>query len=171
MNRTLATMLTVTTYGTWLRGDMRGWVEDGIVWPPDPILEATETRRMKHSRFVFERDDLLRIGQCIGDSLRERLNQRIHALSVQCWHVHVVIDATPVSIPNVVKCLKDAVRWGLRPERPIWTDGYDKRFCFDDQSVRQRIEYVERHNLEIGWPAQPWTYFEHPQFDWTPESI
>jgi hypothetical protein len=27
---TLAIMVTMTTYGTWLRGDPRGWVEDGI---------------------------------------------------------------------------------------------------------------------------------------------
>jgi hypothetical protein len=33
---TLAIMFTLSTYGTWLRGDARGWVDDGIIFPPIP---------------------------------------------------------------------------------------------------------------------------------------
>ena len=33
-------MVTMTTYGTWLRGDARGWVEDGRTYPANPALEA-----------------------------------------------------------------------------------------------------------------------------------
>jgi hypothetical protein len=29
-------MLTITTYGTWPRGDKRGYVEDGKTFPPIP---------------------------------------------------------------------------------------------------------------------------------------
>lgn len=36
MRRLLATMTTATTYGTWLPGDTRGYVEDGQVLPGDP---------------------------------------------------------------------------------------------------------------------------------------
>jgi hypothetical protein len=47
MGNTLATMITMTTYGTWLRGDYRGWVDDGRILPPDPILEeAARTSTM-----------------------------------------------------------------------------------------------------------------------------
>jgi len=44
--------------------------------------------------------------------------------------------------------------------RPIWGDGYDKRFCYDERSVRVRIEYVQRHNLAAGRPAKPWGFIE-----------
>jgi len=33
---TLAIMVTSTTYGTWLRGDKRGWVDDGRILPSLP---------------------------------------------------------------------------------------------------------------------------------------
>jgi hypothetical protein len=40
MPETLATILTTTTYGTWLRGDARNWVEDGIIYPPSSTSPA-----------------------------------------------------------------------------------------------------------------------------------
>ena len=42
MGSTLATMLTMTTYSTWLRGDRRGWVDDGQIFPADPELESAD---------------------------------------------------------------------------------------------------------------------------------
>ena len=81
-------------------------------------------------------------------------------MTVQTWHVHVVITATQHPVAHIVKCAKDAVRWGLRPGRPIWADGYDKRFCFDEESACARISYVERHNTAIGLPPKPWDFIE-----------
>ena len=160
MQHTLAILLTMTTYGTWLRGDRRGWVDDGLVLPPNPDLEAADRLRMKHDVFLFDPSQFLAIGDMIGRSLRERFGVRLLALTVQTWHVHVVVAATEHAVEKIVKCAKDAVRWGLRPGRPIWSDGYDKRFCFDEQSVLCRIGYVERHNLRVGVPAKPWAFIE-----------
>jgi hypothetical protein len=157
---TLAIMVTMTTYGIWLRGDQRGWVEDGKLMPPDPIIEAHDRRLMTEEPFLFPRPDLLGIGNMIGNSLRSRLKQRILALTMQTWHSHFVVVATDQPIAKIVKCAKDAVRWGLRANRPIWTERYDNRFCFDEASVQARINYVERHNLENGWPAKPWDFLE-----------
>ena len=94
----------------------------------------------------------------MGNSLRSRMQVNILALCVARWHVHFVIGATRHSIGDVVKSAKDSVRYGLRPGRPLWTAHYDKRFCFDDKSVRNRIRYVERHNVELGWAARPWDF-------------
>ncbi len=44
MGRTLAILFTLTTYGTWLRGDARGWVDRGVVYPADPPLERVRSR-------------------------------------------------------------------------------------------------------------------------------
>lgn len=115
---------------------------------------------MKHPPFRFDKEQLLDLGNAIGRALIDRQHHRVLALAVQTWHVHVVIDSTAVPIGDVVKCLKDAARYHLRPGRPIWTTGYDKRWCFDDSSLRARVRYVERHNLEQGLPARPW--------DWLP---
>ncbi len=82
-------------------------------------------------------------------------------MTVQTWHAHIVVGACEHPVEKTAKCAKDAVRWGLRPGRPIWGDGYDKRFCFDEDSVHSRIEYVERHNTVTGLPAKPWQFIEH----------
>jgi len=164
MGDCLAVMYTMTTYGTWLRGDERGWVDDGVTQPPSPVLENVDRHRMKHDPFRFQDDQLFDVGTMIGRSLIDRLHQRIMALTVQRWHAHFVVIASDASPAMIVKCAKDAVRWGLRPGRPIWTDGYDKRFCYDEKAVGARIEYVQRHNLELGWPARPWSYIEVPAF-------
>ena len=158
MGATLATMLTITTYGTWLRGDKRGYVEDGKTYPADPDLESADRSRLKHPIYLFPHDHLLEIGAFIGESLTTRLNVSVHALHVGTWHAHIVIGATQHHIADVVKCAKDAVRYGLRPGRPIWTDGYDKRFCFDERAVLTRIRYVERHNVAHDCTARPWSF-------------
>ncbi len=162
--KTLAIMFTLTTYGTWLRGDQRGWVDDGRILPANPILEADDRKRMKHSVYLFERSGLLEVGGFIGKSVCERLNLRIWALTVQRWHVHLLVGHTNHAVPAIVKCAKDAVRWGLRPGRPIWADGYDKRYCFDQASVWNRVGYIERHNLKQDWPARPWPFLETRRF-------
>jgi hypothetical protein len=158
MGNTRAILFTMTTYGTWLRGDRRGWVDDGIIFPADPELESADRNRLKYPIFSFPETRLLDIGAMIGESLVTRKELKILALHVGTWHVHFVIGATSHDLGHVAKCAKDAVRWGLRIDRPIWTDGYDKRFCFDEQSVRNRVRYVERHNIAAGWPARPWEF-------------
>ena len=156
----IAVMLTMTTYGTWLRGDRRGWVEHGVEFPPDPELEQANRARMKHAPFRFPEYVLRNVGGWMIASLRSRLEQRILALTVQSWHVHLMLIASNVPPPQIAKCAKDAVRWGLRAGRPLWTCGYDKRYCFSEVDVLARIRYVERHNSRVGWPARPWPEIE-----------
>ncbi len=157
MGRTIGIMVTMTTYGTWLRGDQRGWIDDGMPMPPDLILQANDQRRLAYSAFRFDRGQLREIGLMIGRSLIDRLDAVILALTVQTWHAHFVIGATRHDIGAVVKCAKDAVRYGLRLGRPVWTDGYDKRFCFDEQSLVNRVRYVERHEQTTPG-AEPWPF-------------
>ncbi len=156
MGRTFGTMLTMTTYGTWLRGDRRGWVEDGVVFPADVEREVADREGMEHAPWRFAREDLELVGGAILASLRERMRVGVGALTVQTWHVHVVIGPTERNVADLVKCAKDAARYRLRPGRPIWTDGYDKRFCFDEAALVARMAYVERHNVATFGVARPW---------------
>jgi len=128
------------------------------------ILEDDDGKRMKHPVFLFEKERLLDVGEYIGSSLCERLALRILAMTVQTWHVHLLVGATKHDIAKIAKCAKDAVRWGLRSGRPIWSDGYDKRYCFDERSVWNRMRYIERHNLKQDWPVKPWSFIETPAF-------
>jgi hypothetical protein len=85
MGRTHAILFTISTYGTWLRGDARGWVDDGIIFPADPVLEARDRARLKHDPYFFDRRRWHDVGRAMGESLRERLNVRIYALTIQSW--------------------------------------------------------------------------------------
>jgi hypothetical protein len=163
MRCTLGIMITSTTYGTWLRGDRRGWIDDGRLMPADPNREAGDRGRLKYPPFLFERSQLRDVGHIIGMSLVTRMHVPVLALHVGAWHFHVVVGLQPDDVPAAAKCAKDAVRFKLLPSRPIWTADYDKRYCdkrycFDESTLERRIRYVERHNEALGWPSRPWDF-------------
>jgi len=160
MGDVLGTMFTITTYGCWLRGDRRGWIDDGKLMPPSPTLEETDRRRMKHSEYEFPDERRFDVGTWLGEGLIAKRRQRLLALTVRSWHIHFVVAASSVAIAEIAKCAKESVRYGLQAGRPIWGDGYDKRYCFDEQSLENRIRYVERHNEEDGFPARRWSFIE-----------
>ena len=164
MRSALATMFTLTTYGTWLRGDARGWVDDAIVFPPNPTLESFDRGQLKHAPFYFDADSRPGIGQAMGESLIQRLNLDIYALCVQSWHCHFVVGSSEHDDAAIAKCAKDAVRWHLRVDGRIWGTGYDRRYCFDDRAVHSRITYVEKHNLRDGLAARPWGFIRTPTY-------
>ena len=73
-------------------------------------------------------------------------------MTIQTWHVHFVIAATSFGIDKVVKCAKDAVRYHLRVGRPIWTEGYDKRFCFDAGGLTAKFATLS--GTTNGWDGR-----------------
>ncbi|HUU60376.1 MAG TPA: hypothetical protein VMZ50_12585 [Phycisphaerae bacterium] len=161
MARTLGTMLTWTTYGMWMRGDLRQWVEKAKVWPRDPVLEARDRGRLRYPPFLLPQEQRLTAGDLIGEVVAG-LKAKVHALTVGSWHVHVVISYVNTPLCEVIKLLKERVRMGLSYRRAIWGGGYDKRFCFDRQSLQARIDYVREHNVEDGLPPDPWDFIVRP---------
>ena len=51
------TMITTTRYGTWLPGDCRGYVQNGIVLPPNSELERRLRLRMRGRPVYFSPRD------------------------------------------------------------------------------------------------------------------
>ena len=154
---TLGIMLSWTTYGMWLRGDARGWVDKGVVYPPDAALREEDRARLRYDPFTFPREQRSRAGELAGAGASS-VGAVVHALHVGRWHVHILIGYVPVPLPRIAKALKDQMRRGLGYRRPIWAQGYDHRFCFDSQSLRNRIDYIQRHNLQDGLPRDPWRF-------------
>jgi len=73
----------------------------------------------------------------------------VYALSVQPTHIHMVIAFTPQPISGIVAYYKKAARLALKAigcKGKLWTRGYDKRFCFDMESLNRRIKYVHSQN-------------------------
>ena len=127
---TLAIMFTVSTYGTWLRGDARGWIDDGILFPPDPQLEQEDRESLKFPPYRFARNVRHEVGQAMGDALTQRLRLVVLAMCVQSWHAHFITAATSLDVADIVKCAKDAARWHLRPDRPIWAADFETGFAY-----------------------------------------
>jgi len=78
----------------------------------------------------------------------KRFKQNIRAIAVCSNHVHIVCEYVEVPIGVLVGYYKNAGRKALKKsgyEGRVWTRGYDKRFCFDQKALRERMKYVEGH--------------------------
>jgi len=149
MAKTLGYMVTFTTYGTWLQGDTRGWVKDGNTYQVNRSIEEANRKNMQHptARLTKRERDLVR--EAILGKARER-KQKVCAISVWSNHIHIVLESDGCPISNVVQAYKNAATAALKKNGfcgRVWTSGYDKRYCFDEESMRKRIEYVEGHGV------------------------
>jgi REP element-mobilizing transposase RayT len=147
MRRTIAYMITWTTYGTWLQGDERGFVKDGMIYPGDAELARSNQRKLKTQPVKLSPRHRQMVGEAMLQKARQ-LNQKIHALSVSSTHVHLVAEYIATSISRVVSHYKNAAQIRLREtglSGRIWTKGFDKRYCFDQKSLQNRIDYVNSH--------------------------
>ena len=148
MAKTIGYLITWTTYGSWLQGDKRGYVKKGRTYPAKQSL--ADSNRQRLSREVIKLTKKHR--QIVANAILRKagqLNQKVYALAVTSKHVHIVAGYIHKPIGQVVSHYKNAAQSALRKGDlcgRIWTKGFDKRFCFDEHSLRNRINYVESHN-------------------------
>ena len=79
----------------------------------------------------------------------KRIGHKIEALAVCTNHIHLVARPCEESIELIVSRYKNIAMFAICKEnsiRRIWTRGFDKRFCFNERSLKQRIEYTKRHD-------------------------
>jgi len=139
--------VTWTTYGTWLQGDKRGFVKKGKVLSGSKGLQQANDRRRT--------EDVVKLKKVEREVVRKamleeavRIGEEILALSLRSNHVHVVIGEGGRSVEKVVSRLKSAAYYAMRErgfKGRLWTRGYDKRFCFDERALKDRIAYVIGH--------------------------
>jgi len=160
----MAIMLTMTTHGTSLPDEERRCVEHDVILPAEPIRDPAVPSGTGVAPLLFARSRLHFVGNLIGTALQEKLALHVWALAVQVWYAHLLVAATREPVDRIVRCADEAVREGLELKRPIWGDGYDQRFCFEGETARQWIAYIERHNAAIGLAPKPWSFIETPDF-------
>jgi REP element-mobilizing transposase RayT len=90
----LAFLLTWATYGTWLPGDERGWIEHRHGWQP-----ADEARKLEAALRMTEDACLLGAAQrrSVEEAIAVHCKLRrwvLHAVSCRTNHVHVVVSAS-----------------------------------------------------------------------------
>ena len=139
--------LTWVTYGTWLPGDARGWVEYRHGWQlPDPVRETAAAARMTEDACRLGEQQRAAVEERIGETCRHR-GWHLHAVNCRSNHVHVVVsagDTRPKKIRTDLKawatrCLKqqfDAQRENW------WAERGSIRFLYDEDGLEAAILYV-----------------------------
>ncbi len=147
MGKMLGYMLTWTTYGTWLQGDERGWVKDGERLGGNAGLKRSNEEGMSQSAVRLNSEQKAIVRRSLFEQA-ERLGQEVFALAVWSTHLHVVLEANEESIEKAAGYYKNATRKALHDQGlkgKVWTKGYDKKFCYDEGVLEQKIAYVQGH--------------------------
>jgi len=143
-------MLTWTTYGSWLPGDKRGYVQDGQILPGNVrTLERNKQRQRSTTVRLSTREKQIVHRVILTEA--QKLVHQIEVCAVFSNHVHLVARPHSESIEEVVgryKSVTTRALWQHGRKGRIWTKGYDKRFCFTEGNLTARIKYVNKHNLD-----------------------
>jgi len=149
MSRIVGYMVTWTTYGSWLPGDKRGYVENGQILPGDKqILKRNRDRQKSPTVKLKARQK--KIVQAVILAEAERIGHKIDALVVYANHVHLLARPHTESMEKIVnryKSITTRAMWEQGREGRIWTKGYDKRFCFSEEEIIRRIKYIQNHKI------------------------
>jgi REP element-mobilizing transposase RayT len=151
----LAYHITWTTYGTWLPGDVRGWVKAGVwgIQAPDPTEEAHAREKMAESAVILTTQQRAPVEQTIRDHCRIR-GWILHAVRARTNHVHTVVtaDRDPDDVRDQFKAWcsrKLSDQAGLsgpvakKAGRRRWfTEGGDTEQIEDEQYLENAVRYV-----------------------------
>jgi REP element-mobilizing transposase RayT len=149
----IAFFLTWSTYGTWLPGDGRGWVEYRHGFKlPDPILKLECAARMSEDACRLAPDPR----DCVNQQVLETCLHKdwlLHAVNCRSNHIHVVLSSP--AQPRVIR--EQLKAWCTRrlneqqaesgvPERQRrknwWTERGSIRWIFNDADLAAAIDYV-----------------------------
>jgi REP element-mobilizing transposase RayT len=152
MGKVIGYTVTWTTYGTWLQGDKRGYVKGGKTLTGDEKIKEICQKLQKQPTVILNKVEKETVQQAILTEA-EKGGQTIKALVVCTNHVHLIAKPCCESIEKIVSRYKNVAMFALynlgRKGR-IWSHGFDKRFCFTEDELTRRIEYVRRHSQKSG---------------------
>ena len=148
MDDPIAFFITIATYGTWLPGDQRGWIENHKGWQlPDPVRELEAAAKINEDVKILS----LHERQIVENQIRQTCAHRkwiCHAVNCRTNHMHAVVGAfeTP---PRKVRA--DLKAWCTRrlkenalPEKieNWWAERGSIRWVFDDDGLDQVVRYT-----------------------------
>jgi len=142
----IAFFLTCVTYGTWLPGDERGWVEHKRGWKlPNPDLEADCELPMSEDAIRLTTEQR----QSVEDQMSETCQYRgwhLHAVNCRSNHFHAVVTASETPARKIRIDLKGYATRCLRSFEPSrsnwWAERGSIRWIFTDEDLETVITYV-----------------------------
>ncbi len=143
----IAYMVTWTTYGTWLQGDERKYVKNGEILQANEKLKTENQEQQKFQTITLNKNQRQIAEQAIRQEAK-RINQKILALAVCANHIHLLAETSEKTIEQTIHNYKYSATAALRKtglQNKIWTKGFDKRFCYQQQELQQKIKYIQDH--------------------------
>jgi REP element-mobilizing transposase RayT len=148
MSEIIGYMATWTTYGTWLPGDERGYVDNkGQLQKGDEKILKENQERQKSATIKLNDQEKIVARQAILDEA-ERIGHKIIAIAVNSNHVHLLAKPHQQPIEDIIgryKSITTRLFWEYGRKGKIWTRGFDKRFCFTETEIATRIVYIQKH--------------------------
>lgn len=147
MDDPIGYFLTWVTYGTWLPGDARGWVEYRHGWQlPDPARELEAGAKMTEDACRLSREQRDAVERQIRETCRHR-GWQLHAVDCRSNHVHAVVSA-PDTRPKKIRT--DLKAWATRclkqqfkaTRENWWAERGSIRYLYDDDSLESAVLYV-----------------------------
>lgn len=149
----LAFFLTWTTYGTWLPGDERGWVDYGHGFQlPDPILKLEAQMRMTEDACILDEDQRKLVEKTIAEHCRIR-GWELHAVNCRTNHLHVVVSAN-----RDPKAVRDQFKaWGTRKLKELERTRREAATLARRASEGSNAEQAREGNVEPRIREKWWT--------------
>ncbi|HZZ29300.1 MAG TPA: hypothetical protein VFE46_14980 [Pirellulales bacterium] len=135
--------VTATSYGTWLPGDLRGYVEDSVILPASPRLLEFAQAQLRHEPVLFTPNQQTQLFVALANACKE-FDYRLSDASVETWHLHWIVDHDG-NVSEMVGRLKNRMRQALDQGR-IWTAGYWDRTLTNETALRQAQKYIAKHS-------------------------
>jgi len=142
----LAYHITWTTYGTWLPGDLRGWVKEGEpgIQVPNPEREEMARRRMVADAVTLDEQQR----KLVEDTVRKHCRIRgwlLHVVRALTNHVHVVVaaDLDPEKVRDQFKawCTRRLSEQAAH-RRTWWTEKGWTKWIEKEEYLENAIRYV-----------------------------
>jgi hypothetical protein len=137
------TFVTTTSHGTWLPGDLRGYVRKGITLPGDQKLLELSRQLLKGDPVYFNERERDALFGALVDACNE-FDYRLSDVTVESWHLHWIVWYGDDAIETMAGRLKTRMRQKLARGR-IWTEGYCGEPLYDDAAIMQAQEYIANH--------------------------
>jgi hypothetical protein len=142
VERLEASFVTTTTHGSWLPGDVRGYVEHGRTLLPEPALAAYAKSRMKTATIVLSDHERGLTFDALIEAAKE-FEYRLSDVVIEATHVHWIISHDG-EMKTMVGRLKNRMRQRLNRGR-IWTTGYCGFELRNLKALQNAREYLSRH--------------------------
>ncbi|MEM6470997.1 MAG: transposase [Planctomycetota bacterium] len=143
----IAFFLTWPTYGTWLPGDQRGWVEYQHGWQlPDPPRVLIAQSRMKESACVLDRAARNVFCGQVHETCQYR-KWTLYAVDCRSNHIHIVVgahDTDPRKIRIDIKawCTR-RLKQQIDPGRlNWWAERGSIRYVWNEVQLSRVVKYV-----------------------------